>query len=78
MRTFWLHRTKDVTGLSGTGIVCEGVEFSDGRCVMRWIDDTISSIVIHKSIKDIETLHGHGGNTTIIYGNVLDEIIENA
>lgn len=36
MRTFELHRVEDETGISGTGIVAEGVIFGDGTCAMRW------------------------------------------
>ena len=31
MRLFVLLREEDVTGVSGTGIVAEGVEWQDGR-----------------------------------------------
>lgn len=31
IRTFKLNRKVDVTGVSGTGIVAEGTEFSNGR-----------------------------------------------
>lgn len=65
-RQFWLKRVVDETGISGTGIVCEGIEFGDGRCVMRWIGE-IDSIVIHKSIQDIEKIHGHSGSTMIVW-----------
>ena len=36
MRTFTVERTEDETGVSGIGIVAEGVEFSDSTCVVRW------------------------------------------
>jgi hypothetical protein len=42
---FMLRRTEDVSGLSGTGMVAEGVEFTDGRVAMRcrteliWLDE---------------------------------------
>ena len=65
-KLFWLQRIKDETGLSGTGIVCEGVQFSDGRCVMHWIGK-IDSIVHHKNIKDVQEIHGHNGSTKIIW-----------
>lgn len=34
MRRFELHREEDVSGVSGTGVVAEGVAFSDGRVLM--------------------------------------------
>ena len=35
-RAFVLQRNEDETGVSGTGIVAEGVEFSDGTVALRW------------------------------------------
>lgn len=37
MRTFELFRMNDETGISGTGKVLEGVVFSDGTVVTRWV-----------------------------------------
>jgi hypothetical protein len=36
-RTFDVIRREDETGVSGTGIVVEGIVFSDGTCVTRWV-----------------------------------------
>lgn len=75
MNTFKVIREVDFTGLSGTGTVAEGVEFSDGSVVMRWLDIDHESenykrgvrptVVIHESIKSVEALHGHNGATRI-------------
>lgn len=35
MNRFELVRDVDVTGISGTGVVAEGVEFSDGTVALR-------------------------------------------
>lgn len=64
MRTFYLERLEDETGISGTGIVTEGVQFSNGSCVMRWLTAT-SSIAIYNSIEELEQIHGHGGRTVV-------------
>lgn len=66
MRTFILYRVTDVSGVSGTGVVAEGVEFSDGVCVCRWTTDTATTTV-YDSIADVESIHGHDGATKIIY-----------
>lgn len=66
MRLFELHRDHDVSGVSGTGIVAEGVEFSDGTCVVRWRSGVGSTGVWH-SIKDVETIHGHDGATRVVW-----------
>jgi hypothetical protein len=64
MRTFYLERLEDETGISGTGVISQGVEFSDGTCVMKWLTDT-SSIAIYKSVDDLIKIHGHAGKTVL-------------
>jgi len=44
-RTFVLHRDEDVSGVSGTGVVAEGVVFSDGAVVVRWLGKHASTTV---------------------------------
>ena len=66
MRLFWLNRIEDETGVSGDGIVAEGVEFTDGTCVLRWLTATASTAA-YLSIADVESIHGHGGKTQIIF-----------
>ena len=65
MRKFVLVRHHDVTGVSGTGIVAEGVEFTNGRVCMIWLTRQAHSVVIHENIAEVETIHGHNGATTI-------------
>jgi Transcriptional regulator PadR-like family len=62
MRLFELHRDTDESGVSGTGIVAEGVEYGDGTCAMRWKSGTASTAV-YSSLADVEKIHGHGGAT---------------
>lgn len=66
MKTFKLVRETDVSGISGTGIVGEGVIFSDGRVAMRWLTTTATTVVFD-CIDDVETIHGHGGFTWVQY-----------
>lgn len=65
MRTFTLERSKDVTGVSGTGTVAEGVEFSDGKVALRWVVGEHRSTVTWDSIESVEKIHGHNGATVI-------------
>jgi hypothetical protein len=67
MRTFILERTKDVTGISGTGRVAEGIEYSDGTVALRWIVGEHKSTVLWSSIDDVREIHGHGGATSIVW-----------
>ncbi len=66
MRRFVLHRDEDVSGVSGTGIVAEGVAFSDGTAVIRWTA-AYRSTAVYRSIADLEAVHGHGGATRIVW-----------
>lgn len=65
MRTFYLDRVEDVSGVSGHGVVAEGVEFSDGICVLRWLTATPST-GMYASLEDLERIHGHDGRTRIV------------
>lgn len=75
MRRFVLNRKADLTGMSGTGDVAEGVEFEDGTCAMRWkelptddpnyIRGVRATTVIYQNAASIEALHGHGGFTVV-------------
>lgn len=65
-RRFHLARHEDETGTSGTGVVVEGIEFSDGTIALRWLTDTTSTAV-YASIDDVVTIHGHGGKTTVTW-----------
>lgn len=66
LRRFVLRRTTDVTGTSGTGIVAEGVQFTDGTVALRW-RSFISSHVIYPNAKAAESVHSHGGATKIVW-----------
>lgn len=66
IRVFYLWRDQDVTGTSGTGLVAEGVIFTDGTCAMRWRTE-VSSTAVYASIEDVELIHGHHGATKIVY-----------
>jgi len=79
-RRFVLDRRSDPTGISGTGVVAEGVEFSDGVVALRWLvpegnpgagDPT--SVVFHDNgVGSVYKIHGHGGQTEVVW---LDEVV---
>jgi hypothetical protein len=64
--TFRLLRLEDDSGVSGTGWVAEGAVFSNGWVVLVWPTET-PSLNFYTSIEDVEVIHGHGGNTRIIF-----------
>jgi len=66
MRCFWLERLEDVSGSSGTGFVAEGVEFSGGKCAIRWMT-AVTSIAVYDSLADLEAIHGNNGKTKVVW-----------
>jgi hypothetical protein len=66
MRTFELIRDEDVTGVSGTGVVADGVVFDDGITVLRWRGERRSTVV-WASVDDAVAIHGHDGKTRLVY-----------
>lgn len=61
-RRFLLIRDRDLSGISGTGVVVEGIEFHDKQCVLSWFGQ-FHSMEVHPSIEQVIQLHGHGGAT---------------
>lgn len=64
MMFFRLNRIEDEGGVSGTGIVAEGVQFSNGKCAVSWLTEH-TSVAIYDNIEDVEFIHGHNGKTKI-------------
>lgn len=63
-RRFQLRRREDVSGMSGTGIVAEGVKFRDGTAAYKWLTSP-STLQVADSVPDIQHIHGHNGRTTV-------------
>lgn len=64
MRRFLLVRHADPSGVSGTGIVAQGVEFTDGAVALRWIGSHPSTVA-WGSVEHIRMIHGHSGRTVV-------------
>lgn len=64
-KRFRLRRLHDVTGVSGEGVVAEGVQFSDGRVALRWCVAPARSTVVWDQLNDAIRVHGHDGNTVL-------------
>lgn len=67
MRAFYLIRSEDPTGVSGTGRVAEGIEFQDGTVALRWCVGEHHSTVIWPSMQSVVEIHGHDGRTSPIF-----------
>mgnify|MGYP001559845651 CR=1 FL=1 len=73
-RLFVLSREEDVSGISGTGIVADGVMF-DEFVVLCWRKrppQNIPSIVVYQNLRAVEQIHGHDGRTKIVWLWPLD------
>ncbi|GAA1977202.1 hypothetical protein [Kitasatospora viridis] len=64
---FVLRRHEDVTGISGTGVVADGVLFptaGGSKAVVRWRGER-GSTVIWDHLRHVHEIHGHDGRTTV-------------
>ena len=66
MGIFYLYRKQDVSGVSGTGFVAEGVKFSNGKVAISWLTK-LTSCTIYDDMETVEKIHGHGGATIIAW-----------
>ncbi|MFD5678575.1 hypothetical protein [Streptomyces sp. NPDC127040] len=65
-RRFYLQRNTDISGVSGTGRVADGILWTDGSADVRWRGDRPSAVHWDR-FEDAVAVHGHGGATTIVW-----------
>jgi len=65
-RRFYLHRVEDLSGVSGTGVVADGVRWQDGSVTLKWLGEH-SSEVSWAGMEHIEAIHGHNGKTMVVW-----------
>jgi len=69
IKTFTVARRADETGVSGTGVVIEGVVLATGQCIVHWLyPPPRGGIAIFDSMNDFIRVHigPHPANKTII------------
>jgi hypothetical protein len=66
IRRFALQRNEDESGISGTGIVAEGVQFITGKAVLNWTTD-VRSVAVYDSLDELMAIHGHDGKTILVW-----------
>jgi hypothetical protein len=66
VKRFELVRHEDITGVTGTGVVAEGVQWSNGQVTVCWRGEH-SSIVIWPSMEDAMAIHGYDGATEAVW-----------
>ncbi|MEU7154105.1 hypothetical protein AB0B15_39750 [Streptomyces sp. NPDC045456] len=71
-RLFTLERDRDLSGISGTGTVADGVVWPDGTVSIRWRGDRPSTVAWN-SLADAEYVHGHGGATRFVWDDRTEE-----
>lgn len=64
-RLFHLVRHVDGSGVSGTGTVAEGVEWSDGTVALRWRGRWPTTSAWEGGLDAVLAVHGHGGSTVV-------------
>jgi hypothetical protein len=67
VRRFQLHRDVDMTGVSGTGVVAEGVLWPDGTASVLWNGEHGSIVFWPRGMDSIDHVHGHNGATRIVW-----------
>ncbi|WP_020387692.1 hypothetical protein [Kribbella catacumbae] len=63
-RTFELVRYRDLSGVSGTGVVAEGCVFTDGSVALRWRGNNPATAV-WPDVESVLAVHGHQGATEV-------------
>lgn len=67
IRAFRLYRDEDVSGVSGTGLICEGVCFSDGHVALHWLGQYPLTTPHPEGLSSVLAIHGHGGKTRLVW-----------
>lgn len=65
MKIFYLNRTEDESGISGTGRVAQGFIFDNGKVCVTWLSEH-PSVTIYDNIGEVRAIHGHAGKTEIV------------
>jgi hypothetical protein len=66
-RRFTLVRHDDVSGVSGTGVVADGVRWPDGTATVRWRGEWPTTQDHDRGMESIGHIHGHSGSTEIVW-----------
>lgn len=77
MRRFTMQRRFDVSGVSGTGVVLEGVHFSTGTVVVHWLTPAPrGSISVFDSLEQFLAVHvqPHPENNTVLVFQDGDDV----
>lgn len=86
-KPFVLVRDTDISGVSGVGIVANGILWPDGQAVIHWTGSAYPTTTPHPGgMESVIAVHGHGGATRVVwqaiegppparYGDVWQELV---
>jgi len=70
-KPFVLARTQDISGVSGTGIVANGILFPDGHAAIHWTGSRYPTTTPHPDgMESVLAVHGHGGATRVVWQTI--------
>lgn len=69
-RPFVLARHEDHSGISGVGIIAEGVAWTGGTASLHWMTEWEAFVHWPGGVEEILAVHGHNGSTVVRF---LDE-----
>lgn len=64
---FEFHRLRDVSGVSGTGVVADGYVSRNGKVALFWCASEVKSVVIYDSLEEMFRIHNHEENSYIAW-----------
>ena len=65
MKIFYLNRTEDESGVSGTGRVAQGFIFDNGKVAVTWLS-AHPPVTVYDNVGEVHAIHGHGGKTEVV------------
>lgn len=67
LQVFEVYRFEDVTGVSGTGTVMEGIVLSDGSALTAWVNSPVKTCTYWPGgLDEIKRIHGHDGKSVVL------------
>lgn len=75
LQEFYLLRKKDVSGVSGTGIVARGMVLPSHRAVLEWCTQH-ETFGLYDNIEQVRAIHGHDGATELVLGTPPKKLLE--
>lgn len=70
-KPFVLVRDQDVSGVSGVGIVANGILWPDGQAAIHWTGSAYPTTTPHPGgMESVIAVHGHGGATRVVWQTI--------